>query len=107
MNPYDRQPTVRGLPAAPASKTCQQDLPADLEANMPKLSGYGSLAAIAEEQVTDKIRRKLIAGDNCMLVIWQMAAGAHAAAHQHPHEQIFWMLKGKMEFRLGNERRSC
>ena len=27
--------------------------------------------------------------------------------HQHPHEQIVWMLKGKMEFRLGSERRVC
>ena len=34
-------------------------------------------------------------------------AGAHAAAHSHPHEQIFWMLKGRMDFRLGNETRSC
>jgi quercetin dioxygenase-like cupin family protein len=74
---------------------------------MPKLSGYGSLATIAEERVNDKITRKLVAGDKCMLVIWNMAAGAHAAAHRHPHEQIFWMLKGRMEFRLGDERRSC
>jgi quercetin dioxygenase-like cupin family protein len=74
---------------------------------MPKLSGFGSLATIAEEQVTDKIRRRLVAGDQCMLVVWQMAAGAHAAAHKHPHEQIFWMLKGRMDFRLGNEKRSC
>ena len=74
---------------------------------MPKLSGFGSLATIAEEQVTDKIRRRLVAGDQCMLVIWHMQAGAHAAAHKHPHEQIFWMLKGRMEFRLGGERRTC
>jgi quercetin dioxygenase-like cupin family protein len=74
---------------------------------MPKLSGYGSLATIAEERVNDKITRKLVAGDKCILVIWNMAAGAHAAAHRHPHEQIFWMLKGRMEFRLGDERRSC
>jgi quercetin dioxygenase-like cupin family protein len=35
-----------------------------------------------------------------------MKAGAHAAAHQHPHEQIVWMLKGKMDFRIGDDRRS-
>ena len=74
---------------------------------MPKISGFASLPSLAEEQVTDKITRRLIAGDQCMLVVWQMKAGAHAAAHRHPHEQIFWMLKGKMEFRLGDERRTC
>jgi unsaturated pyranuronate lyase len=74
---------------------------------MPKLAGYGSLATLPEERVTDKISRRQVAGEQGMIVWWSMKAGAHAAAHKHPHEQIFWMLKGKMEFRLGNERRIC
>ena len=76
-------------------------------ADMPKLSGFASLPSLAVERVTDKITRRLVAGDQCMLVIWTMQAGAHAAAHKHPHEQIAWVLKGKMEFRLGDERRIC
>ena len=74
---------------------------------MPKLSGFASLAALPLERVTDKISRRLISGEQEMIVWWQMKAGAHAAAHKHDNEQIAWMLKGKMEFRLGNERRSC
>jgi unsaturated pyranuronate lyase len=74
---------------------------------MPKLAGYGSLSALTEERVTDKVSRRQVAGEQGMIVWWSMKAGAHAAAHKHPHEQIFWMLKGKMEFRLGNERRVC
>jgi quercetin dioxygenase-like cupin family protein len=74
---------------------------------MPKLSGYGSLAALAEERITDKISRRVVAGEQGMIVWWSIKAGAHAAAHKHPHEQIVWMLKGKMEFRLGSERRVC
>jgi quercetin dioxygenase-like cupin family protein len=74
---------------------------------MPKLAGYGSFATLPEERVTDKISRRQVAGEQGMIVWWSMKAGAHAAAHKHPHEQIFWMLKGKMEFRLGNERRIC
>jgi hypothetical protein len=27
--------------------------------------------------------------------------------HRHANEQIFWMLEGKMEFRLGTEQRVC
>jgi quercetin dioxygenase-like cupin family protein len=74
---------------------------------MPKLSGFASLATLPEERVTDKISRKIAAGDQEMIVWWSIKAGAHAAAHKHPHEQISWMLKGNMEFRLGDERRSC
>jgi quercetin dioxygenase-like cupin family protein len=50
--------------------------------------------------------RRVLAGQQGMIVWWKMKAGAHAAAHQHPHEQIVWMLKGKMDFRIGNDRRS-
>jgi len=74
---------------------------------MPKLSGFASLSSLPQEQVTDKISRRVAAGEQGMIVWWQMKAGAHAAGHKHDNEQIAWMLKGKMEFRLGNERRSC
>ncbi len=55
---------------------------------MPKLSGYASLAALPEERISDKITRKIAAGDRGMMVWWSMKAGAHAAPHKHPHEQI-------------------
>ncbi len=73
---------------------------------MPSLRGYGSLASVPEERINDKIVRKVVAGEQGMLVWWNIKAGAHAAAHQHPHEQIVWMLKGRMDFRIGHERRS-
>ena len=73
---------------------------------MPVISGFGALAELPWESVTDKIERRVLAGQQGMIVWWKMKAGAHAAAHQHPHEQIVWMLKGKMDFRIGNDRRS-
>ena len=72
---------------------------------MPTLKGFGSLAAIPEEKITDKITRRVLAGERGMMVWWNIKAGAHAGAHSHPHEQIVWMLSGKMEFRIGGERR--
>jgi quercetin dioxygenase-like cupin family protein len=74
---------------------------------MPKITGFGSLKTLAEERVTDKITRRIAAGDQGMIVWWDMKAGAHAAAHKHPHEQIMWMLSGKMDFRIGDDMRSC
>jgi quercetin dioxygenase-like cupin family protein len=69
--------------------------------------GYLHLDRIPEEEVTPLIRRKIVTGEKEMVVVWKMKAGAHAAAHRHPHEQIFWVVSGKMEFRLGDERRTC
>ena len=73
---------------------------------MPVLSGFGALADLPWERITDKIERRVLAGRQGMVVWWRMKAGAHAAVHQHPHEQIVWMLSGKMDFRIGNEKRS-
>ena len=73
---------------------------------MTKMFGFNELAALPQEQVTDKIGRRVLAGKQGMMVWWTIKAGAHAAAHKHSHEQIVWMLKGKMDFRIGEERRS-
>jgi len=50
---------------------------------------------------------RILVGDKEMVVWWSMKAGVHAAAHQHPHEQMFVVMSGKMEFRLGTEKRTC
>jgi quercetin dioxygenase-like cupin family protein len=39
--------------------------------------------------------------------ISSIGAGVHVQPHSHANEQIVWMLKGKMEFRLGSEQRVC
>ena len=74
---------------------------------MPLMFGFGALEKLPWERVNDKIERRVLAGKHGMIVWWKIEAGAHAGAHQHPHEQIVWMLKGKMEFRLGTEQRVC
>ena len=72
---------------------------------MAQLTGFGSFTTIEPEQITDKISRRVLAGDQGMLVWWDIKAGGHAAAHSHPHEQIVWMVSGKMDFRIGDVRR--
>jgi len=74
---------------------------------MPRITGFGSLKTLQEERVTDKVTRKIAAGEQGMIVWWTMQEGAHVAAHKHPHEQIFWMLSGRMDFRIGDDMRSC
>jgi quercetin dioxygenase-like cupin family protein len=71
------------------------------------IRGFARLADVPEEQVTPLIRRRIVTGDKEMLVFWSAKAGGHAAAHRHPHEQIFFMLSGRMKFRIGDEVRVC
>src|SRR5262249_43098684 len=77
------------------------------EEGMPKLLGFSRFAALLEEQISDKISRRILSGDQGMVVWWSIGAGVHVEPHSHPNEQILWMLKGKMEFRLGSEQRVC
>jgi quercetin dioxygenase-like cupin family protein len=74
---------------------------------MPTLVGFGTFADLPEEQISEKISRRILCGDQGMIVWWSIGAGVHVQSHSHPNEQIVWMLKGKMEFRLGTEKRVC
>jgi quercetin dioxygenase-like cupin family protein len=74
---------------------------------MPTLVGFGTFAALLEEQISEKISRRILSGDQGMIVWWSIRAGIHVEPHSHANEQIVWMLKGKMEFRLGTEQRVC
>jgi quercetin dioxygenase-like cupin family protein len=73
---------------------------------MPVIAGFDKLASVPEEQITDKIRRRVVSGKQGTLVYWRIKAGAHAAAHKHAHEQFVWMIKGTMDFRIGDDKRT-
>jgi glycogen synthase len=44
----------------------------------PTLRGFGSLSAIPEEKITDKITRRVLAGEKAMMVWWSLKAPATA-----------------------------
>ena len=73
---------------------------------MPIVTGFDKLEAVPEEQITAKMRRRVVSGKQGTMVYWRTKAGAHASAHKHPHEQFVWMVKGTMDFRIGNEKRT-
>jgi hypothetical protein len=59
---------------------------------MPTLVGFGTFAALPEEQISEKISRRILSGDQGMLVWWSIGAGVHVEPHSHANEQIAWML---------------
>ena len=73
---------------------------------MPIIEGFDKLAAVPEEQITDKISRRVISGKQGTMVYWRMKAGAHAAAHQHPQEQFVWLIRDVIRLRIGAEERT-
>ena len=73
---------------------------------MPVIAGFDKLASAPEEQITDKIGRRVISGEQGTMVYWRMKAGAHAAAHKHPQEQFVWVIKGAISLRIGAEERT-
>ena len=74
---------------------------------MSKLIGFSKFADLPEERISEKINRRILSGDQGMVVWWSIQADVHVEPHSHANEQIVWMLKGKMEFRLGTEKRVC
>jgi unsaturated pyranuronate lyase len=64
---------------------------------MPTLVGFGTFAALPEEQISENISRRILSGDQGMLVWWSIRAGVHVEPHSHANE----------EFRLGSEQRVC
>ena len=51
-------------------------------------------------------RRELTCGDQMMVVQFTIQPGAEVPLHTHPHEQIVYMLTGRMDFHIGNEKRA-
>ena len=44
---------------------------------MPKLMGFSRFAALVEEQISEKISRRILSGDQGMVVWWSIGAGVH------------------------------
>jgi quercetin dioxygenase-like cupin family protein len=74
---------------------------------MPTLQSFGALKDIPEEKINEFITRRVLGGDKGMIVWWSMKAGAYAAPHAHPHEQSFWILSGRMDLRVGDQKHRC
>jgi quercetin dioxygenase-like cupin family protein len=58
------------------------------------------------EDLGDGISRKILAhSDNMMAVEVHFDKGAVGALHTHPHEQLTYVLSGKFEFTIGDEKK--
>jgi quercetin dioxygenase-like cupin family protein len=73
---------------------------------MTELAGFGSLEKIPLEAVASNLSRKMVSGKQGMAVWWTAKAGAHARSHSHPNEQLVWVVKGQIDLRIGDDKRT-
>lgn len=59
----------------------------------------------AVEMFPGVVRRTLNSGANATLVEVTIAAGETVPEHTHPHEQIGYLVSGRLRFRIGDEER--
>ena len=57
------------------------------------------------EEVGDGIKRQMIVGDNMMICRFHFAPHLVTPAHDHPHEQMTLVERGRVLFTIGEEQR--
>lgn len=60
---------------------------------------------LPETPMASRIGRRLVSGDKMTVVMLNLARGATVGQHQHPHEQMIYVLSGKIEFESSDGRR--
>lgn len=63
------------------------------------------VASVSPRSTFPGFRGRFIHGERTTLAFWEIAAGADAPVHQHPHEQTVTVLDGRFELRVGAETR--
>src|SRR6185436_12500858 len=62
-------------------------------------------ASIPVEKLEDGIERQMIVGDQLMICRLRFAPHIITTAHDHPHEQMTIVERGRVRFIIGNEER--
>lgn len=74
----------------------------------PKLNGnplHTDWAKVPVEQLDEGIERQMITGENLMICRLRFAPHVVTAAHDHPHEQMTIVERGRVLFTIGDQER--
>src|SRR5205807_3711422 len=55
----------------------------DWEELMPRLVGFSRFADLPEEQISEQISRRILSGDQGMIVWWSIGAGVHVVTQMN------------------------
>ena len=62
-----------------------------------------NFSQIKEKIAREGVTRRVFSGEKSMVVLNTIQPFAKPALHQHPHEQITYILAGECDFTLGEE----
>lgn len=61
--------------------------------------------SVPVEQLEEGIQRQMVVGANIMICRLTFAPFVVTPAHSHPHEQMTMVIKGKVNFTVGDQKR--
>jgi quercetin dioxygenase-like cupin family protein len=61
--------------------------------------------SVPVEQIEEGIERQMLVGENVMLCRLRFAPNVVTTAHDHPHEQMTLVERGRVLFTIGDEQR--
>ncbi len=61
---------------------------------------------IAASEPVPGFHGRFVHSDTMTLAYWHIDEGATLPSHEHPHEQICWVLEGELELTVGNKRQT-
>ena len=76
-----------------------------LSASRPARHQVWDWSGVKPEKIAEGIERQMIHGDRLMVCRLRFAPGVVTPAHEHPHEQITIVEKGRARFVVGDEER--
>ena len=69
------------------------------------MSAFADLGSIAPQQIWERIAARSVHGERITMSVVELDPGAVVAEHSHENEQLGIVLRGTMDFRVGEERR--
>lgn len=69
------------------------------------MSAFENLGRIAPLPIWHGIAARMVSGERLTLAVVELDPGAVVAEHAHENEQLGLLLRGSMDFRIGDERR--
>jgi quercetin dioxygenase-like cupin family protein len=66
---------------------------------------FSDLGAIAPQQIWERVAARSLHGERITLSVVELDPDAVVAEHSHENEQLGMVLRGTIDFRVGDERR--
>jgi quercetin dioxygenase-like cupin family protein len=69
------------------------------------MGAFADLPSIPPQQIWERIAARSVHGERITMSVVELDPGAVVSEHSHENEQLGIVLRGTMDFRIGDERR--